>query len=224
MAVSPLAVEGRPRPDRTALDAPERDVPLREPADERDTIRRARAGDQAAREALAVTHRRAAFLLALQLLGNREDALDAAQDAMLRFFTTLDRFRTDEPVRPWLFSIVRNRCRDLLRRGRVRRSEPLEPEPDRWRPELVDTGADPHREAERSELRRRVFAALGTLSPEQREILVLRDYQDLSYEEIATVLRIPKGTVLSRLHRARRALAAGLGLPARRRGEEEAAP
>jgi RNA polymerase sigma-70 factor (ECF subfamily) len=224
MAVSPLAVEGHPRPDRTVRTAPERDVPLHEPVDERETIRRARAGDQAAREVLALAHRRAAFLLALQLLGNREDALDAAQDAMLRFFTTLDRFRTDEPVRPWLYSIVRNRCRDLLRRGRVRRSEPLEPEPDRWRPELVDTQADPHREAERSELRRRVFAALGTLSPEQREILVLRDYQDLSYEEIATVLRIPKGTVMSRLHRARKALAAVLGLSPNPRGAEEAAP
>ena len=213
MAVSPLAVDG-PSP---AADLAGRAVstPMAAPApDERETIRRARAGDQGAREALAVAHRRAAFLLALQLLGNREDALDASQDAMLRFFTTLDRFRADQPVRPWLFSIVRNRCRDLMRRGRVRRSEPLEAEPDRWRPELVDKSADPHREAERSELRERVFAALGTLTREQREILVLRDYQDLSYEEIATVLRIPKGTVMSRLHRARKALAAGLGLAA----------
>jgi RNA polymerase sigma-70 factor (ECF subfamily) len=208
MAVSPLAVE-RPRGRERLVE--------RDPADghavsveERETIRRARAGDTEAREALAVAHRRAAFLLALQLMGNREDALDAAQDAMLRFFTTLDRFHADQPVRPWLFSIVRNRCRDLMRRGRVRRSEPIESDPERWRPELVDAQADPHRDAEQSELRRRVFAALGTLSREQREILVLRDYQDLSYEEIATVLRIPKGTVMSRLHRARRALAASL--------------
>lgn len=180
-----------------------------EPAlpDERDLVRRARGGDAAACEALAVAHRRDAYLLALQLMGNRDDALDVAQDALLRFFTTLHRFRADEPVRPWLYSIVRNRCRDLMRRGRVRRHEPIEAEPDRWRPELVDAGADPHRDAARAELRRRVWRALAALTPEHREILVLRDYQDLSYEEIAEVLGIPRGTVMSRLHRARRALA-----------------
>ena len=177
---------------------------------ERELVRRARAGDDAAREELAVAHRRAAYLLALQLLGNREDALDATQDALLRFFSTLDRFRPEQPVRPWLYSIVRNRCRDLMRRGRVRRAEPLDAEPDRWRPELVDSSADPELDAERGELRRQVFAALGVLAREHREILVLRDYQDLSYEEIATVLHVPRGTVMSRLHRARKALGAAM--------------
>jgi RNA polymerase sigma-70 factor (ECF subfamily) len=190
------------------------------PADaERDLVRRARAGDAAAREALALAHRRAAYLLALQLLGNREDALDAAQDALLRFFTTLDRFHPDQPVRPWLFSIVRNRCRDMLRRGRVRKSEPLESDEERWRPELVDGQADPHRDAEQAELRRRVFAALGRLGGDHREILVLRDYQDLSYEEIAEVLGVPRGTVMSRLHRARKALAQALGAPGATEGQ-----
>jgi RNA polymerase sigma-70 factor (ECF subfamily) len=214
MALSPLAVEGGSRRGRDL--SPEQPEPRDglDRADERETVLRARAGDPAARETLALAHRQAAFLLALQLMGNREDALDAAQDSMLRFFTTLDRFHHDQPIRPWLFSIVRNRCRDLMRRGRVRRSEPIDSEPDRWRPELVDGHADPHRDAEQSELRGRVFAALGALNREQREILVLRDYQDLSYEEIANVLRVPKGTVMSRLHRARKALAASLGMPA----------
>lgn len=193
---------------------PEREGPGREGAErdsaERDLVRRARSGDQAAREELALAHRRAAYLLALQLLGNRDDALDAAQDALLRFFATLDRFRPEQPVRPWLYSIVRNRCRDLMRRGRVRRTEPLEAEPDRWRPELIDGAADPELDAERAELRRQVFAALGALGREHREILVLRDYQDLSYQEIAAVLRVPRGTVMSRLHRARKALGSAL--------------
>lgn len=196
----------------TAMAVPSSAVPLDTAfATERELVRRARAGDAAACEELALAHRRAAYLLALQLMGNREDALDVAQDALLRFFTTLDRFRADEPVRPWLYSIVRNRCRDLMRRGRVRKSEPLEAEPERWRPELVDSQADPYRDAARSELRQRVWQALGTISPEHREILVLRDYQDLSYEEIADLLRIPRGTVMSRLHRARKALAGALG-------------
>ncbi len=177
---------------------------------ERELVRRARGGDAAACETLALEHRRAAYLLALQLLGNRDDALDATQDALLRFFSTLHRFRLGQPVRPWLYSIVRNRCRDLMRRGRVRRTEPLDPEPHRWRPELVDDTADPELDAERAELRRRVFAALAELQPDHREVLVLRDYQDLSYQEIASVLRVPRGTVMSRLHRARKALGAAL--------------
>jgi RNA polymerase sigma-70 factor (ECF subfamily) len=205
MALSPasLAVGGTGRalgePDASGLDSSEQDL-----------VRRARGGDAAAREHLAVAHRRPAYLLALQLLGNPDDALDATQDALLRFFTTLDRFRPEQPVRPWLFSIVRNRCRDLMRRGRVRRAEPIDADPERWRPELVDTDQDPELDAERAELRRKVFAALGKLAREHREILVLRDYQDLSYEEIASVLRVPRGTVMSRLHRARKALGAAL--------------
>jgi len=153
-------------------------------------------------------HRRAAYLLALQLLGNREDALDATQDALLRFLTTLHRFQPGEPVRPWLYSIVRNRCRDLMRRARVRRAEPLESDEEHWRPEIIDEKADPELDARRAELRRRVFTAMGGLRREHREILVLRDYQDLSYDEIARVLGVPRGTVMSRLHRARKALGA----------------
>jgi RNA polymerase sigma-70 factor (ECF subfamily) len=97
-----------------------------------------------------------------------------------------------------------------MRRGRVRRSEPLESDDEHWRPELVAVDANPELDASRAELRRRVFAALGELGRDHREILVLRDYQDLSYEEIAEVLGVPRGTVMSRLHRARKALGAVL--------------
>jgi RNA polymerase sigma-70 factor, ECF subfamily len=206
MALSPVASLVRPG---DAHDLAGRERLLADPA-ERELVRRARKGDLAAREELAIAHRRAAYLLALQLLGNRDDALDASQDALLRFFSTLDRFRPEQPVRPWLYSIVRNRCRDLMRRGRVRRAESLDADEEHWRPELVDATADPELDAERAELRRQVFAALGTLGQEHREILVLRDYQDLSYQEIAAVLRVPRGTVMSRLHRARKALGAAL--------------
>src|SRR5262245_22841884 len=95
MALSPatLAVAGRD-PHVLEPELPERD------RSEQELVRRARHGDAAAREDLAVAHRRPTYLLALQLLGNPDDALDATQDALLRFFTTLDRFRPDQPVRP----------------------------------------------------------------------------------------------------------------------------
>lgn len=173
---------------------------------------RALAGDEAAKETLARAHRQAAYLLALQLLGNPDDALDVAQDAMLRFFGTLHRFDTRRPVRPWLFQIVRNRVHDLRRRRRVRKHDSIDAVDEDGRTyELRDLRADIEGDADRSQLRRAIWLALKELTESQREILVLRDYQDLSYAEIAQTLRIPIGTVMSRLHGARKRLRQVLG-------------
>lgn len=172
-----------------------------------DLLCRARAGDRAAQEELAQRHRRPMYVLALQLMGNRDDAMDVVQDALLRFFTTLDRFDVRRPVRPWLYQIVRNRVVDLFRRRKVRRHESLDAvDDDGPRFEIRDPSADPERDAARAQLRRRIWESLGELSPKQREILVLRDYQDLAYDEIAKTLNIPIGTVMSRLHGARKSL------------------
>ena len=169
---------------------------------------RARDGDAAAQAELAERHRQSIFFLALQLMGNREDAMDVAQEALLRFFRTLHRFDCHRPVRPWLYQIVRNRVVDVYRRRRVRRHDSLDatdPEGNAYI-ELVDHTVDPERDAARSELRVRILQALAELSQIQREILVLRDYQDLTYAEIADTLNIPIGTVMSRLHGARKKL------------------
>jgi RNA polymerase sigma-70 factor (ECF subfamily) len=126
---------------------------------------------------------------------------------MLRFFTTLDRFDASRPVKPWLFQIVRNRVHDLHRRRRVRRHDSIdEVDEDGLSIELVDEDVDPERDASRTELRRHVWQALSQLSAAHREILVLRDYHDLAYAEIAETLEIPIGTVMSRLHAARKRL------------------
>jgi RNA polymerase sigma-70 factor (ECF subfamily) len=174
---------------------------------DRELVLQARGGDHGALSMLTIRHRRSAYLLALQLMGNPDDALDATQDALIKFCMHLERFDAERPLKPWLYSIVRNRCRDLLRRRRVRKAEPIDSDEDHWRPELVDESADPHADLERSRLRRRVWEALRELAPDHREILVLRDYQDLSYSEISELLSIPQGTVMSRLHRARKYLA-----------------
>jgi RNA polymerase sigma-70 factor (ECF subfamily) len=183
-------------------------VPPASPESEVELVTRARTGDPAAQTELAERHRQALFFLALQLMGNREDAMDVAQEALLRFFKTLHRFDSRRPVRPWLFQIVRNRVVDLYRRQRVRRHDSLDATDAEGHAfiELIDTTSDPERDAARSELRVRLLQALGELSPIQREILVLRDYQDLSYAEIAEALGIPIGTVMSRLHGARKRL------------------
>lgn len=173
-----------------------------------DLVIRARSGDESALDELVSRHRRSAYFLALQLLGNREDAMDVAQDAMLRFLSKLHRFDVRRPLKPWLYQIVRNRVVDLYRRRKVRNHDSLDAVDDEGQPrhDPVDKSVDLDRDLDRTKLRARIWKALEELSPAQREILVLRDYQDLSYAEIAETLSIPMGTVMSRLHAARTSL------------------
>lgn len=163
----------------------------------------AQRGDPEARELLARRYRTPAFRLAMQLVGKPEVAKDVAQDSMLRFFGSLGRFEAERPVLPWLFRIVHNRVRDLERQRHRRRVESLDTYLAESAYEPISALPDPETEAQRRQLQQLIWRALNRLSASHREILVLRDYQDLSYSEIAAVLGIPKGTVMSRLHAAR---------------------
>ncbi len=173
---------------------------------DRDLVLRARQGQDSALNDLDRRHRRAAYLFALQMVGNGEDARDVTQEAMLRFFTQLGRFDADRPVRPWLLRIIRNQVVDLWRSRKVRKEESLEQDGDALSRQIADPAASPAADARRNELRRRLWQALSTLPADHREILVLRDYHDQRYKEIASILGIPLGTVMSRLHSARKAL------------------
>ena len=186
--------------------AANRPIPAALSAIEAATVRAAQAGDVDARETLARSCHRAAFLFALQLTGHRDDALEMSQDAMVRFFGSLGRFDSSRPVRPWLLRIVRNLARDRARRKRIRRIEPLDAGDDGPIIEPLDPSPDPESLAHRTEMQRRLWIAVQGLQPKHREVVALRDYLDLSYDEISEILRIPRGTVMSRLHRARNAL------------------
>ena len=166
-------------------------------------VGRAQRGEAHARDELALRWGRRAYLLALQLLGNSEDAKDVAQESMLRFFAALNRFQAGRPVQPWLYQIVRNQARDLARRRRVRPTEPLESALIEVGREPRSTRPGPEEETQVRQLQSFVWQALEDLSAESREVLVLRDYQDLSYREISEVIGTPIGTVMSRLHAAR---------------------
>ena len=173
---------------------------------DRELVTSARKGNLRAREDLGRRVGRSTYVFALQLAGDRETALDVAQDAVLSFFKNLDRYDADRPLDPWLYQIVRNRVRDLARRERLRRHDSLDAYLEQGRPEAPAQTDDPAREAETHELQRRIWRAVSDLSEPQREIFVLRDYHDLSYREIADVLSLPPGTVMSRLHAARKNL------------------
>lgn len=142
-------------------------------------------------------HRQRAFALAYQYLHNREDAKDIVQEAFVKAFQNLSKFKFDRKFGPWLLTIVRNLSIDFLRRRKKVSPDGL--------PETVpDPGSAA--EAERRVLRGEIWAALFSLSPGQREIIFLKDYQGHSYLEISEILKIPLGTVMSRLHHARKHL------------------
>ena len=166
-------------------------------------LRRAQHGDDSARDRLARACGPVAYRFALQLTRDADSALDLTQEALLRLFRRLDRLDPARPVRPWLLRIVRNLAVDRARRRAVRPEGFLADPP---LVEMADEHQDPEARASRRELQSLVWHELAALTAEQREILALRDYLDLSYDEIAQVLAIPRGTVMSRLHRARRRL------------------
>ncbi|NOX70625.1 MAG: RNA polymerase sigma factor [Gammaproteobacteria bacterium] len=139
-----------------------------------------------------------AHALAFQILGNPDDASDAVQDSFAKVLGKPDTYDIDKgPLKPWFLRVVRNRCLDLLRRRRPV-GDPVE--------RLVDKSATPEQAAEIGDRDRALKEALASISSEQRQIVILRDYLDLSYAEIADVIEVAPGTVMSRLHRARLAL------------------
>jgi RNA polymerase sigma-70 factor (ECF subfamily) len=158
-------------------------------------------------EEIVLPHLDAAYTLARYLVRDEHDAQDIVQDAALRALRHFEGFR-DGDARAWLLTIVRNACYSWHRSHRVERaSVPLTDElsMDLPSPRSADALA-----IESSE-RERVHAAVAALAPELREVIVLRELQDLSYREISEIVGIPMGTVMSRLSRARDRLAVALG-------------
>ena len=139
-----------------------------------------------------------AHALATHMLGNADDAADAVHDVFVKVIRKPDSYNPDSgPLKPWFLRVVRNHCIDLIRRRR-----PTGAEVD----ELKHPGPGPQASLEITQRDQGLQLALSRLSDEQRQIIILRDYMDLAYAEIADVLDIAQGTVMSRLHRARLAL------------------
>jgi RNA polymerase sigma-70 factor (ECF subfamily) len=166
-----------------------------------------RSGEAEARDALATECAAIAWRVAVRLTGDPETARDLAQDAVVRCLRAADRFDRSRPLAPWVATIVRNLVRDAARRRGVRRLEPLHRDRDDVVVEPADPSPSPESRARRHQLQRMVWRCLADLDEAHREIIVLRDFEGLSYDEIASVLGVPRGTVMSRLHRARRRLA-----------------
>jgi RNA polymerase sigma-70 factor (ECF subfamily) len=200
--------------------------------DEPALITSAQRGDLDAFNTLVLHYQDALFNTALRILGDEDQAADATQDAFLSAFRGLNSFRGGS-FKAWLLRTVTNACYDELRRKKRRPTTPLEPDTKdgdeidspRW---LADPKLSPEQELEADELEHAIQHCLENLPVEFRTVVVMADIQGLDYVEVATTVRVPLGTIKSRLARARLRLRECLQgfaelLPASFRLEEEQA-
>ena len=169
--------------------------------DDRDLVGRARGGDQEAFTQLIVQYQVPLYNMALRMVGGPDDAADIAQEAFLRAWEKIRTLR-DAPFKSWLFQIAANLCYDHFRRGRRYGVMPEEDQTGN----VVGLGIatpDPQERAEANERNRLVRQSIQALEHDMRIAIVLRDVNGMAYDEIASVLRVPLGTVKSRIARAR---------------------
>jgi len=160
-------------------------------------------------EARILPHLDAAYNLARWLLRNPQNAEDAVQESAIRALRYFDTLREGD-AKPWFLGIVRNTCFTALERSR-NRPDGVEFDEDAFLAEESDDDAtNPEHALQRQHVRRRVDAAIRALSPPLREVIVLREFEDLEYAEIARIAAVPIGTVMSRLARAREKLRSAL--------------
>lgn len=176
----------------------------------RQLVQRARGGDEEAFGELVKTYHQRVYGLAYGLVGNADDARDLAQLTWVRAWSRLGSFKGESGFFTWVYRIASNASLDFLRSRARRREEELlegvDPATDPKVERAPSETSRPDRETERAEVRRVFEEALGSLSPEHRLALTLREVEGLSYDEIAKAMGCRKGTVMSRLFYARQAM------------------
>ena len=181
------------------------------PTDDLTLVRRARSGDQRAFGLLVQRYQKKVYAIALGMVKDAEEAMDVSQEAFVKVHRYLDRFKGDSSFYTWLYRITTNTCIDVLRRRGVTSSDSVEYD-DSVQMDVADADlgllssqmdASPSRSLLRRELGEKLEEALGQLPEKHRAILLLRELEGMSYEDLSRTLDIPKGTVMSRLFHAR---------------------
>jgi RNA polymerase sigma-70 factor (ECF subfamily) len=177
--------------------------------DDRELVDAARKGDRDAFRTLFERYHRRAYALAFGVVRHQDDALDIVQDAFIKAHKYLDKFEGASSFYTWLYRIVMNLCIDHLRKHR--RVKPVELDEAKLEDAALDDGllpkilgGNPGRALVDKEIRARIDQALGELSENHRAVLVMRELEGLSYEEMATTMGCSKGTIMSRLFHARK--------------------
>ena len=175
--------------------------------DEQKLISLARRGDQAAFEQLLDHYQKPVYHQALRLVGNPEDAADVTQEVFLKVWKHLPSFRGESSFSTWLYRLTDNAALDLIRREKKRRGDSSLDDEEGALTLPADPAPTPHQAIEQKELHQAVAEGLAQLSEEHRQVLVMREINGLSYEQIGSILDLSPGTVKSRIARARISLA-----------------
>ena len=167
-------------------------------------MRQCRGGSREAFEVFVNKYMKDAYFIALGLVGNREDALDLSQEAFVRAYRNIRDVKPGRGFFPWFYQILKNLCISHLRKRKLRLADSLDvegcPEPastDDFSPDIV---------LGKNEVKNKVWQAIGRLEPKHREVIVLRHFRNMSYDQIAEAVFCNKGTVTSRLYYARKRL------------------
>jgi RNA polymerase sigma-70 factor (ECF subfamily) len=167
-------------------------------------------GDVNAYQSLVERYERRIYYVAYGMVRDPEDAREIAQEAFVKAFKKIDTFRLDSRFYTWLYRITFNLCIDHHRRMKHRRTDEYDDQrssgADAGVIELASRRDNPSANVDRKHLRERIMDAFDKLPDDQRQVVVLRELEEMSYREIAQVLEIPEGTVMSRLYYARRKL------------------
>jgi RNA polymerase sigma-70 factor (ECF subfamily) len=188
--------------------------------DDEPLVRAAQRGDMVAFEELVARHRDKIFARAFSMMRNEQDAIDLSQEAWVKAWQRLKQFQRESSFSTWMTRIVINLCLDQLRRHKRQRAESIEAmdeESGGVERQMPVVTVNPTERLERVELRARIDRALNQLSESHRTVLVLHEFEQMEYKEIARTMECSIGTVMSRLFYARRKLAA---LLSDLRGEE----
>src|SRR6516225_5541112 len=180
-------------------------------SDDPELVRAAQKGDMGAFEELVARHRDKIYARAFSMMRNEDEAIDLSQEAWVKSWQRLKQFQGESSFGTWMTRIVINLCLDQLRRRKRQRTESIEEmseESGGVERQMPVVTVNPTERLERGELRQRIDRALGQLSYEHRTVLVLHEFEELEYKQIAKVMGCSIGTVMSRLFYARRKMAA----------------
>jgi RNA polymerase sigma-70 factor (ECF subfamily) len=178
---------------------------------EKELIKKSQKGDIESFEKLISSYQKKVFNIAFGMMHNHDDAYDISQEVFIRVFKSIRKFKGQSSFSTWLYRITTNACLDELRKRKNNKNiisidQEIQLEDGEVFRQIEDDGPTPELVAERNELREIIKEAISKLSDEHKEVIVLRDIQGFSYDDIADIIKCPQGTVKSRINRARRML------------------
>jgi len=165
-------------------------------------VKKVLKGEKKAYEVIVKKYMKRAYFIALGFTGNHQDALDLSQEAFIKAYRSLRKFNLSMSFYPWFYTILKNLCLNFIKKNKEISTVPLKIEDERE----LDKSLGPLNDVQRKQTKKIIWRAISELPVKEREIILLRYFQELSYEEISKLTGCPSGTVMSRLYYAKKKL------------------